>query len=83
NYARPLGRVEVRKGLKGFSHGAERRGRSEQRSPAKPGFLRSKKCAQIFKNHRNVKLCGHIFIRLHKLNGWGILIVTLTIRNGT
>jgi hypothetical protein len=44
----------LRKGLEGFSHGAGppqvamRRGRSAKtRSPAKPGFLRSKKFAQM------------------------------------
>jgi hypothetical protein len=48
--AHPAG-VLQRKGLEGFSHGvwplAKRWDRSARaRSPAKPGFLRSKKCAQ-------------------------------------
>jgi hypothetical protein len=44
--------LQQRKGLEGFSHGAERRGRSEAamadtRSPGKPGPARRAGCAQI------------------------------------
>ncbi|MDR1229932.1 MAG: hypothetical protein LBK61_00880 [Spirochaetaceae bacterium] len=51
SFAQQNSGVEVRKGLEGFSHGVAGAGAGPpevaMRSPAKPGFRRSRKCAQL------------------------------------